>query len=137
MPSSNRRISLIVFVVVTLLLVGLVPLVLTGWFLSDKSGRELRSAENRYQIQLVEEKARQIEMFGRRMSSTVSGLATALELSRDVAVISSKQTEGRLGAILRENPDLAALYVKPQHGDFLSVFRSEVLTRDDVETIAA
>ena len=69
MPSKAKKVSLIYFVVATLLLVGLVPLVLTGWLLSDKSGRELRSAENRYQIQLVQEKARQIEMFGRRFSS--------------------------------------------------------------------
>jgi len=137
MPSSNRRISLIVFVVVTLLLVGLVPLVLTGWFLSDRSGRELRSSENRYQIQLVQEKARQIEMFGHRFSSVVVGLATALELSHDTAVISSAQTEAKMASILRENPDLAALHVKPANADSLSVFRSESLNRDDVEAIAA
>lgn len=137
MPARNRRVSLIVFVVVTLLLVGLVPLVLTGWFLSDKSGRELRSSENRYQIQLVQEKARQIEMFGRRFSSVVTGLATALELSGDPAVISSPQTEARLASMLRENPDLAALYVKPANADSLSVFRPESLDRDDVDAIAA
>ena len=136
MPTSNRRISLIVFVVVTLLLVGLVPLVLTGWFLSDRSGRELRSAENRYQIQLVQEKARQIEIFGRRFSSVVTGLATALELSHDPAVISSAQTETKMASILRENPDLVALYIKPANADSLSVFRSEALNRADLEEIA-
>ena len=136
MPTSNRRISLIVFVVVTLLLVGLVPLVLTGWFLSDRSGRELRSAENRYQIQLVQEKARQIEIFGRRFSSVVTGLATALELSHDTAVISSAQTETKMASILRENPDLVALYIKPANADSLSVFRSEALNRADLEEIA-
>jgi HD-GYP domain-containing protein (c-di-GMP phosphodiesterase class II) len=137
MPVGNRRVSLIVFVVVTLLLVGLVPLVLTGWFLSDRSGRELRSSENRYQIQLVQEKARQIEMFGRRFSSVVTSLATALELSQDPAVISSPQTEAKLAALLRENPDLAALYVKPANADSLSVFRAEMLSHDDVDAIAA
>ncbi len=137
MPSGNRRVSLIVFVVVTLLLVGLVPLVLTGWFLSDKSGRELRSSENRYQIQLVQEKARQIEMFGRRFSSVVTTLGTALELSGNAAAISSPQTEAKLATLLRENPDLAALYVKPANADSLSVFRKESLSRDDVEAIAA
>src|SRR4029078_6324568 len=95
MPPQRRKVSLIYFVIVTLLLVGLVPLVLTGWFLSDRSGRELRSAENRYQIQLVQEKARQIEMFGWRFSSIVTGLATALELSHDPAVVSSTQTEAK------------------------------------------
>lgn len=137
MPTNTRKVSLIVFVVVTLLLVGLVPLVLTGWLLSDKSGRELRSAENRYQIQLVQEKASQIEMFGRRNSAVVSSLAAALELSRDPAIVSAPQTESRLGSLLRENPDLLAVYVKPSDSESLSVFRAEALTRADVESIAA
>lgn len=137
MPPQTRKISLIYFVIATLLLVGLAPLVLTGWFLSERSGRELRAAENRYQIQLVQDKARQIEMFGRRMSSVVTSLTTALELSRDQALISAPQTEARLGTMLRENPDLAALYIKPAGGESLTVFRSEALARSDVDTIAA
>lgn len=137
MPTKIRKVSLIVFVVATLLLVGLVPLVLTGWLLSDKSGRELRSAENRYQIQLVQEKARQIEIFGRHNSAVVSSLAAALELARDPAIVSSPQTESRLGSLLREDPDLLALYVRPADAESLSVFRAEALTRSDVDGIAA
>ncbi len=137
MPSERRKISLIYFVIVTLLLVGLVPLVLTGWFLSDKSGRELRSAENRYQIQLVQEKARQIEIFGKRFGSLVTSLSTALELAHDPTVISSAQTEAKLASLLRENPDLVALYVKPANADSFSVFRSEALSRTDVDAISS
>src|SRR4029078_6123030 len=111
MPPQRRKVSLIYFVIVTLLLVGLVPLVLTGWFLSDKSGRELRAAENRYQIQLVQEKARQIEMFGKRFSDLVSSIAVALELSNNTSLVSSAKTEQKLGSILKENPDLLALHV--------------------------
>lgn len=137
MPAGSKRVSLIVFVVATLLLVGPLPLALTGYFLSDKSGSELRSAENRYHIQLVQEKAGQIEMFGKRFSSIVSSLATALELSGDPAVISSPQTEAKFGSLLRENPDLLALYVKPAHAEPLSMFRSEALASTDIEAISA
>jgi HD-GYP domain-containing protein (c-di-GMP phosphodiesterase class II) len=137
MPTEKRRVSLIVFVIATLVVVGLVPLVLTGWLLSDKSGRELRSAENRYQISLVQEKARQIEMFGHRWTSVVSSITTGLELAHDPKVISSAQTEAKLGAILKENPDLVAIYVKPVDADALSVFRSEKLSRQDLDAIAA
>lgn len=136
MPREKRKISLIVFVILTLLLVGLVPLVLTGWLLSDKSGRELRSAENRYQIQLVQEKASQIEMFGRRFTSIVASLATAVELAGDPAVISSAQTDAKLETILRENPDLVAVYIKPAGGESFSLFRAESLGRDEVDTIS-
>src|SRR5436190_5200923 len=136
MPPRRRKISLIYFVIITLLLVGLVPLVLTGWFLSDKSGRELRAAENRYQIQLVQEKARQIEMFGKRFSDLVSSIAVALELSNNISLVSSPNTEQKLGSILKENPDLLALHVKPVNGESLSVFRSESIQKLDVESIA-
>jgi len=135
MPPEKRKVSLIYFVTVTLLLVGLVPLVLTGWFLSDKSGRELRAAENRYQIQLVHEKARQIEMFGKRFGDLVSSIAIALELSNNTSLVSSATTEQKLGSILRENPDLLALHVKPATGEALSVFRPTI-TKIDVESIS-
>ncbi len=135
MLAGSRRINLIILVVATLLLVGLVPLVLTGWFLSDKSGRELRAAENRYQVKLVQEKAGQIEIFGKRFSSIISSLATAIELSGET-VVSSAQIDGKLGSLLRENPDLLAVYVKPRDGEPLSVFRSEFATRGEVEAIA-
>ncbi len=137
MLPKSKKISLIVFVVAILLIVGLVPLVLTGWVLSDKSGRELRSAENRYQIQLVQEKARQIEMFGKRYGDLVSSISVALELSNNAAIISAPQTEIKLGSLLRENPDVFALYVKPVRSDSLSVFRSEALNRDDVDKISS
>lgn len=136
MPLKSKKISLIYFVILTLLLVGLAPLVLTGWLLSDKSGRELRSAENRYQIQLVQEKARQIEMFGQRFSSVVGSLTSGLELANNPGAISSAQTERKLGSLLRENPDLLAIYLKPANEDSLTVFRAEFLNRDEVETIS-
>ena len=137
MPPKSKKISLIVFVIVTLLFVGLLPLVLTGWFLSERSGRELRASENRYQIQLVQDKTRQIELFGKRFTSVVSGLSMALELANSQAIISSPQTELKLAAILKENPDLLALSINPTFQESFSVFRSEALNRTEVESISA
>ena len=136
MPAFSKKVSLIYFVIATLLIVGLVPLVLTGWTLSDKSAGELRAAENRYQIQLVQEKARRIEMFGRRFESIVEGLAVALELSHDPKIIGAQGTEAKLGEVLRQNPDLLALSIKPVGVDSLSVFRPGV-AQTDVDEIAA
>ncbi|MCC6824318.1 MAG: HD domain-containing protein [Acidobacteria bacterium] len=123
MPSERKKLSLFVFVVATLLAVGLIPLVLTGWILSDKSARELRASENRYQIQLVQDKARQIEMFGKRFTSIVSGLATALEMSNDRRVIASPETQNKLAAILKDNPDLLALSIRPVNSLPITIFR--------------
>lgn len=137
MPLPAKKISLIYFVVITLLLVGLVPSILTGWFLSDKTGRELRAVENRYQTQLVQEKARQIEMFGQRYADLVGSYAKALELSNDAAVLSSPLTEEKLGAALKENPNLLAFYVKPIGGDSLAVFRAETIQKEEIELLSS
>ncbi|HKX83191.1 MAG TPA: hypothetical protein VJL58_03135, partial [Pyrinomonadaceae bacterium] len=137
MPPPKRKISLVYFAIVTLLLVGLVPLVLTGWFLSQRSATELRAVENRYQIQLVQEKSRQIEMFGQRYGDLVKSVKKALELTNTTEVLAAPQTEEKLGATLRENPSLLALYVKPVEGESLALFRSNALTRPEIETIAA
>jgi hypothetical protein len=45
----RKKIGLIYFVVFTLLAVGLLPLLLTSWILSDRSAKELRAVEGRYQ----------------------------------------------------------------------------------------
>lgn len=136
MSFPKRKISLVYFATGTLLLVGLVPLLLTGWFLSERSGRELRSVENRYQIQLVQEKARQIEMFAQRHGDLVKGLASALELTNNSAILSSTQTDERLSALLRENPSVLALYVKASEGEPISLFRPNVLSRGETENLA-
>ena len=133
----DRKVSLIYFVTGTLLLVGLVPLVLTGWFLSERSGRELRAVENRYQIQLVQEKARQIEMFGQKNGDLVKGLANALQLSNSESILASPQAGERLGATLKENPNVLALYVKASASEPLSLFRPNALSRSETETLAA
>ncbi len=119
------------------MLVGLVPLVLTGWFLSERSGREIRAVEGRYQTQLVQDKARQIELFGQRYGDLVASYANALELSNNLSVLSSPQTEAKLSQTLKENPNLLALFVKPIKGESLSVFRAETIGRNDVETVSA
>jgi len=113
----------------------LVPLVLTGYFLSNRSARELRSAENRYQIQLVQEKASQIEMFAQRYDSMIDGLSIAISQSKNPAVLASAETESQMATYLRENPDLIAISIKPAVGDTLSVFRPGINTAD-VERMA-
>jgi len=133
---KKRKLSLVYFVILTLLLVGMVPLLLTGWFLSDKSAKELRSVENRYQIQLVQEKARQIEMFGKSVGDLVTSVSMALELSSDLKLLSSPQTEKKLGSALQANPNLLAICVKPMQSDSLSVRRSENISNDDVQAVA-
>lgn len=131
-----KKISLVYFVIFTLLLVGLVPLVLTGWFLSEKSAGELRAAENRYQIQLVHEKVRQIEKFGQRHQDLVTGMANAFAIAADETVFAKEQTDRQLSTTFREYPDVIALYVRPKKGEPLALYRPGSIQKDEVDGIA-
>ena len=137
MPLQPSKISLVYFVTFTLLLVGLVPLLLTGWSLSERSASELRAVENRYQIQLVQEKARQIEMFGQRYSDLVKSLSNALELSNSLEILSSPQTEQKLGETLQTDPNVLALYLKPVGAETLSLFRPGSIGKAELESISS
>ncbi len=136
MPLNIKKLPLIIYILIALLLVGVVPLIVTGWFLSSRSGIELRAAEGRYQTQLVQDKARQIELFGQRYGELVRNFAKALELSNNLNILSSPQTEEKLGETLKENSNLIALYIKPVEEESLTVFRVEQINRQEIETVS-
>lgn len=137
MPLKFDKINLVYYVLIMLLLVGIVPLIVTGWILSDRSAKEIRAVEGRYQTQLVQDKARQIEMFGQHYSDLVESFARAFEISGDFNLLSSNQTQIRLGKTLQENPNLLALYVKPANGEPLSVYRAEDINKNELERLSA
>src|SRR3954463_16248354 len=91
-----RRLRLLYIVLSVLLVVGLFPLALTGWLLSNRSAEELRSVEGRYQAQLVQDKARQIELYGQRYRDVVTGLAQAFELAGGVRGANQGGAAGRV-----------------------------------------
>jgi HD-GYP domain-containing protein (c-di-GMP phosphodiesterase class II) len=136
MPTPERKISLRYLVLLTLLLVGLVPLVLTGWLLSNRSGSELRAAENRYQIQLVQEKARRIEIFAERARSSLLNLQTAIELGDDPFAADNERFAASLSETLRNDPDIAGIIVSANGELPISVFRPEFLDRAALEALA-
>jgi HD-GYP domain-containing protein (c-di-GMP phosphodiesterase class II)/gas vesicle protein len=112
-------------VLAVLLAVGLVPLAVTGWLLSNRSGQELRLVEERYQTQLVQDKARQIEMFAQRYSDLVRNYAEAMELAQETSTLTSAQNEQKLQAILQENRALLAISINPVRAQPLSLYRTE------------
>lgn len=99
----------------------------------------MQAAEGRYQTQLVQDKARQIEMFGQHYGDLAESFAKSFELSEDLSLLSSTQTQQKLSESLKENPNLLALFIKPTSGEPLSVYRSEKINQqqlDDLSTAA-
>ncbi|HXM34915.1 MAG TPA: HD domain-containing phosphohydrolase [Pyrinomonadaceae bacterium] len=125
---------LLYIVLGVLLLVGLLPLALTGTLLSGRSADELRAVEGRYQAQLVQDKARQIELYGQRYRDVVSGLARAFEIAGGID--KSQNDQGydiRLQRALQDDPNLIALAIWPVDGVLRRAFQSDVIKREEVD----
>jgi HD-GYP domain-containing protein (c-di-GMP phosphodiesterase class II) len=116
-----------------LLVVGVLPIALAGWQLSDRSAVELGSVERRYQAQLVQDKARQIELYGQRYRDVVTGLAQAFELAGGVRVLNEAGSEARLRKALQNDPNLIALSIEPVQGEPHRAFQMDVIKREEVE----
>src|SRR6266850_704815 len=127
------RIRLLYIVLGVLLLVGLLPLAFAGTLLSGRSEEELRSVEGRYQAQLVQDKARQIELYGQRYRDVVSGLARAFEIAGGTKSLNQQGYEQRLQRVLLDDPNLIALAIWPVDGDLRRAFQSDIIKREEVD----
>src|SRR5919199_2833652 len=128
-----KRVRLLYIVLGVLLLIGLMPLALAGWLLSERSADELRSVEGRYQAQLVQDKARQIELYGQRYRDVVTGLSRAFELAGGVKALSEDGADRRLQKSLQEDPNLIALVIVPVQGEPHRAFQPDVIKREELE----
>ncbi|HEY0079906.1 MAG TPA: HD domain-containing phosphohydrolase [Pyrinomonadaceae bacterium] len=128
-----KRIPLLYIVLGTLLVVGLVPLLVAGILLSDRSGAELRSVEGRYQAQLVQDKARQIELYGQRYREVVTGLARAFELAGGVRALGDEGGDARLQKAVIDDPNLIALAIVPVSGMPQVAYKPDVIAREEVD----
>src|SRR5919205_2606218 len=129
------RIRLLYIVLGVLLLVGLAPMAFTGILLSGRSADELRSVEGRYQAQLVQDKARQIELYGQRYRDVVTGLARAFEISGGVQALDDSGYDQRLQKTLQEqeDPNLIALALWPVDGTLHRAFQPDVIKLEEVD----
>jgi HD-GYP domain-containing protein (c-di-GMP phosphodiesterase class II) len=127
------RIRLLYIVLGVLLLVGLLPLAFAGVLLSGRSADELRSIEGRYQAQLVQDKARQIELYGQRYRDVVTGLARAFEISGGLQSLEEQGYDRRLQKTLQEDPNLIALALWPVDGQLHRAFQPDVIKLEEVD----
>jgi HD-GYP domain-containing protein (c-di-GMP phosphodiesterase class II) len=132
MLEKLRRIRLLYIVLGTLLVVGLFPLGMAGWMLSERSATELRQIEGRYQAQLVQDKARQIELYGQRYREVVTGLARAFELTGGVGVLGQTGSNERLQKTVEGDRNFDALAIMPVTGTPHVAYKPDAITREEV-----
>ena len=127
------RIRLLYIVLGVLLLVGLLPLAFAGTLLSGRSAEELRSVEGRYQAQLVQDKARQIELYGQRYRDVVTGLARGFEFAGGIELLNDAAYDSRLQKTLEEDPNLIGLAIWPVSGELHRAFQPDLIQRAEVD----
>ncbi|HSS21095.1 MAG TPA: HD domain-containing phosphohydrolase [Pyrinomonadaceae bacterium] len=127
------RIRLLYIVLAVLLVVGLLPLAFAGTVLSGRSAEELRSVEGRYQAQLVQDKARQIELYGQRYRDVVTGLARAFEIAGGIKALNDAGYDARLQKTLEEDPNLIGLAIWPVSGELHRAFQPDYIQRGEVD----
>jgi HD-GYP domain-containing protein (c-di-GMP phosphodiesterase class II) len=132
MLENLRRVRLLYIVLATLLVVGLCPLGMVGWMLSERSATELRQIEGRYQAQLVQDKARQIELYGQRYREVVTGLSRAFELTGGVGVLGQTGSDERLQKTVEGDRNLDALAIMPVTGAPHVAYKPDAITREEV-----
>src|SRR5436189_5305637 len=127
------RIRLLYIVLGVLLLVGLLPLAFAGFLLSSRSADELRAIEGRYQAQLVQAKARQIELYGQRYRDVVAGVARAFEIAGGIRLLTDAGYDARLQRTLQDDPNLIALAICPVQGEVHRAFQSDLIKKEEVD----
>ena len=127
------KIRLLYVVLAVLLLVGLLPLALTGTLLSRRSADALRAIEGRYQAQLVQDKARQIELYGQRYRDVVSGVARAFEIAGGIRSRADTGYDERLQRTLQDDPNLIALAICPVKGGVHRAFQPDLIKSEEVD----
>ena len=115
-------------------MVGLLPVASAGVLLSGRSADELRSIESRYQAQLVQDKARQIELYGQRYRTVVHGLARAFEIAGGIQTFDEQGYDQRLEKTLQEDPNLIALALWPVHGNPHRAFQNNIIGLEEVDS---
>ncbi|HXT64846.1 MAG TPA: PDC sensor domain-containing protein, partial [Pyrinomonadaceae bacterium] len=133
MLQGLRRIRLLYVVLAVLLLVGLLPLAVAGIMVSRRSADELRSIEGRYQAQLVQGKARQIELYGQRYRDVVTGLARAFEIAGGIHSLTDAGSDQRLQRTLQDDPNLIALAICPVKGEIHRAFQPDVIRKEELD----
>lgn len=128
-----RRIRLLYVVLAVLLLVGLLPLAVAGTMVSRRSAEELRAIEGRYQAQLVQGKARQIELYGQRYRDVVSGLARGFEFAGGIHSLTDAGSDARLQKTLQDDPNLIALAICPVRGEVHRAFQPDLIRKEEVD----
>ena len=133
METNKKQFRLLYLVLGGLFVVGVVPVLLAGWMFSSDSAEKLRATEGRYQAQLVQDKARQIELYAQRYREVVQGLARAFALAGGLDALKNPASDAGLRKTLQGDPNLISLSIEPVQGDPHRAFQPNLIQREELD----
>lgn len=122
-----------IYSLVTLFALLIVTVMAALLLQTESSSNALLDVESRYQSQLVQNKARQIELYGQRYRDIVVGLARAFEISGGLQPRNDEGYDRRLQVTLQDDPNLIALALWPVNGNLKRAFQPDVIKLEEVD----
>jgi HD-GYP domain-containing protein (c-di-GMP phosphodiesterase class II) len=143
MDQSPKRTKILYTVLAVLLAVGVLPVAIAGWQLVELNRETLRFNEQQFQIDSVEDKAKQIKLYVKSYRDQISAFARSLEIAGGVNVLEhSVSRDDKLAEAVRTDSNICALMIVPfkssgpegERKNF-SATNTNKITEDEIEPL--
>src|SRR5438034_1014713 len=114
MEQNAKRSKILYTVLAVLLTVSVLPVVIVGWQLVALNRDTLRWNEQRFQLDSVGDKAKQIKLYITAYRDQIGAFARSLEIAGGVSALEeSKSRDQKLGDTINNDNNLCALMITP------------------------
>jgi HD-GYP domain-containing protein (c-di-GMP phosphodiesterase class II) len=109
MEQNPKRTKILYTVLAVLLAVGVLPVAIAGWQLVELNRETLRFNEQQFQIDSVEDKAKQIKLYVTSYRDKIGAFARSLEIAGGMEVLEQSPVRGeKLAEVLQSDPNICA-----------------------------
>src|SRR5437870_44540 len=138
MEQSLKRSKIVYTVLAVLLAVGVLPVTVAGWKLVGLNRDTLSKNEQQFQIDSVEDKAKQIKLYVSAYRDQINAFARSLEIAGGLASLGqSELRDEKLAEAVRTDSNLCALLILPLKPNMenMSATNASKITDDEMMPI--
>lgn len=137
---QSKRSKILYTVLAVLLTVGVLPVAIIGWQLVELNRETLRGNEQRFQLDSVEDKAKQIELYLSAYQDQINSFARSLEMAGGIAALEqSRSRDIKLAEAVGSDKNLCALMIVPLSAEKQNLpwhaINTEKLANDEAEKL--
>lgn len=114
MEQNNKRSKILYTVLAILLILSVLPVAIVGWQLAKLNEDTLRGNEQRFQLDAVLDKAKQISLYVTAYRDQIGAFARSLEIAGGISILENKKVnDARLIDAINTDRNLCALVITP------------------------